>query len=138
MALVCSYFIWQAYEIFVQRDKWSSSLYSAYGNFETWWNKHFKRYVMKEFAYTMPEQKSLHPYRNKVTMVFGYMYGFGTLLLFSGDKWASYLLIVPHLLHALITNAPNSATNYKNFSLQEQSYLLDVLIFAALVIISGS
>jgi hypothetical protein len=116
VALICSYFLWQTYEIFMHREKWSSSLYSAYGNFETWWNKHFKRYVMKEFAYTMPEQKTLHPYRNKATMVFGYMYGFGSLLLISGEKWAAYVLLIPHLMHALITNAPNSATSYKNFS----------------------
>jgi hypothetical protein len=138
VALVCSYFLFQTYEIFMYKDKWSSSLYSAYGNFETWWNKHAKRLVMKEFAYTMPEQRSLHPYRNKITMILGYLYGFGSLWLLSGDKWASLVLLVPHLIHALITNAPNSATSYKNFSSQEQSYLLDILIAFALLMISGS
>ena len=53
--LMCSYFLFQTYEIFMNKDKWASSLYSAYGNFETWWNKHFKRYVWDEFAYQMPD-----------------------------------------------------------------------------------
>jgi hypothetical protein len=120
------------------KDKWASSFYSAYGNFETWWNKHAKRLVMKEFAYSMPEQKALHAYKHMVTMAFGYLYGFGSLLLLSGDKWASLILLVPHVAHSLITNAPNSATSYKNFSIQEQSYLLDGIIVAALLLISGS
>lgn len=114
------------------------TFYSAYGNFEVWWNKHAKRLVMKEFAYTMPDQKSLHPYKLKATMLFGYLYGFGSLLLLSGEKWAALILLVPHVAHSLITNAPNSATNYKNFSTQEQSYLLDLMIFGALIMISGS
>lgn len=50
-------------------------------------------------------------------MLFGYMYGFGSLLLLSGEKWAALVLLVPHVMHALITNAPNSATSYKNFSI---------------------
>jgi hypothetical protein len=138
VVLVCSYFFWQAYEIFMHKDKWASSFYSAYGNFETWWNKHAKRLVMKEFAYTMPEQKALHAYKHMATMAFGYMYGFGSLLLLSGEKWAALILLVPHCMHALITNAPNSATSYKNFSIQEQSYLLDTIIAAVLILISGS
>jgi len=93
---------------------------------------------MKEFAYTMPEQRSLHSYRQKITMVFGYLYGFGSLSLITGEKWAGLILLVPHLMHTLITNAPNSATSYKNFSYQEQSYLLDTMLIAALVMITGS
>ena len=93
---------------------------------------------MKEFAYSFPEQKALHAYKHIATMAFGYLYGFGSLLLLSGEKWAALVLLVPHVMHALITNAPNSATSYKNFSVQEQSYLLDLIITAALVMITGS
>ena len=130
--------MFQAYEIFKHQEKWSSSLYSAYGNFETWWNKHANRLVMKEFAYEMPDQRSLHPYKQKATMFMGYLYGFGSLLLLTGEKWAAMILLVPHVIHALITNAPNSATSYKGFSIQEQSYILDIIIIAALVMITGS
>lgn len=94
--------------------------------------------MMKEFAYEMPNQRTLHPYKQKATMIMGYMYGFGSLLLLTGEKWAALLLLVPHVIHALITNAPNSATSYKGYSTQEQSYILDIMILAALVMVSGS
>ena len=122
----------------MHKQKWASSLYSAYGNFESWWNKHAKRYVMKEFAYEMPNQRTLHPYKEKATMMLGYLYGFGSLLLLTGEKWAALLLLVPQLIHTVITNSPNVATNYKGFSVSEQSYILDFLIIAALVFITGS
>ena len=93
---------------------------------------------MKEFAYTLPAQRDLYPYKHKATIMLGYLYGFGSLLLLTGEKWASLILLVPQIAHALLTNAPNSATSYKGFSTQEQSYLLDLMLVAALVMVSGS
>ena len=93
----------------MNKEKWASSLYSAYGNFETWWNKHFKRLVMTEFAYTMPEQRDLYPYKQKATIFLGYAYGFGTLLLLTGERFAPLICCIPHIIHAVITNAPSQA-----------------------------
>ena len=53
--LLISYFAYNAYEIYSNKDKWASSFYSAYGNFESWWNKHFKRNLWKDFQYSMPD-----------------------------------------------------------------------------------
>lgn len=47
--LLSAFFIYQAYEIFFNKDKWASSFYSAYGNFEEYWNKHLRPTLMKEF-----------------------------------------------------------------------------------------
>ena len=53
--LLCAYFLYNCYEIYNAKDKWASSFYSAYGNFESWWNKQFKRRLMNEFAFTAPD-----------------------------------------------------------------------------------
>jgi len=135
--LLCAYFGYQAYEIFFNKEKWASSLYSAYGNFEEWWNKSFKRLVWKEFAYTMPNQRDFYPYKQKATLILGYMYGFGSLLLLTGEKWAALILLVPHCLHALLTNAPSSATTYNGFNLMQQSWINDLLIACALIMVTG-
>jgi hypothetical protein len=49
VVLMSSYFMYQAYEIFFNKEKWAGSLYSAYGNFEEWWNKQLIPNLMKEF-----------------------------------------------------------------------------------------
>ena len=36
-------------KIFFNKEKWAGSLYSAYGNFEEWWNKQLIPNLMKEF-----------------------------------------------------------------------------------------
>lgn len=46
--------MYQAYEIFFNKEKWASSFYSAYGNFEEYWNKHVVKSLMKELQYKMP------------------------------------------------------------------------------------
>ena len=107
--LLCSVFVYNAYEIYIAKDKWASSFYSAYGNFESWWNKQFKRKLMKEFAFTAPDQKELYPYKIKVTMIIGYMYTFGTLLLLTGEALAALILVVPHFVVSLVTNGPTFA-----------------------------
>lgn len=53
--LLTSYFLYQAYDIYMFRDRWTSQMYSSYGAFESWWNKQYKRLLMNEFAYTMPD-----------------------------------------------------------------------------------
>jgi hypothetical protein len=41
-------------------------------------------------------------------MAMGYMYGFGALLLWTGEKWASLILIVPHLIQTILVNSPSA------------------------------
>lgn len=53
--LLSSYFLYQAYEIYYNKEKWASSFYSAYGNFEEYWNKHFKKNLLREFQYGLPK-----------------------------------------------------------------------------------
>ena len=138
VALMCSYFLYQTYQIFMFKDKWASSFYSAYGNFETWWNKHFKRLVMEEFAYTMPDQHDLYPYKHKVTIGIGYAFGFGSLLLLTGEKYSALLLCVPHVIVSVITNAPSQAKTVTTFGPSEQAWLLDLMIFISMILITGS
>ena len=135
---MCSYFIYQAYEIFMNKDKWASSLYSAYGNFETWWNKHFKRLVMEEFAYTMPDQHDLYPYKAKITLGLGYLFGVGSLLLLTGEKWSALIICIPHLIVSVITNAPSQAKTATTFGPFEQAWLFDLAIFISMIMITGS
>ena len=109
VVLFCAYFLFNVYEIYSNKDKWASSFYSAYGNFESWWNKQFKRTLMKEFAFTFPDQKELYPYKSKVTMIVGYAYGFGSLLFLTGETLAALILVVPHFVVSLVTNGPTFA-----------------------------
>ena len=55
VVLFTAFFLYQCYEIYSHQDRWVSSFYSSYGAFESWWNKQFKRTIMNEFAYTMPD-----------------------------------------------------------------------------------
>jgi hypothetical protein len=41
-------------------------------------------------------------------MAMGYMYAFGALLLWTGEKWASIILIVPHLIQIVLVNSPSA------------------------------
>ena len=107
--LLCAYFFYQAYEIYTAKDKWASTFYSNYGSFESWWNKQFKRTVMNEFAYTMPDQRELYPYKAKVALFYGYACAFGSLLLFTGEKWASLILMISGSAYALIIHGPIQA-----------------------------
>ena len=104
--LLCSFFLYQAFEIYQRKDKWASNLYSTYGAFESWWNKQFKRVIMNEFAYTMPDQKELYPYKAKATLVYGYVCAFGSLLLLTGEKYATLLLVYPQIFYSVIFHGP--------------------------------
>ena len=138
VVLMTSYFLFQAYEIFMNKDKWASSFYSAYGNFEMWWNKHFKRLVWNEFAYEMPDQRDMYPFKAKVALALGYGYGFGTLLLLTGEKWAALILCIPHLIVSVITNAPSQAKTSTMFGTAEQGWCFDLMILFSMIMITGS
>ena len=104
--LFIAYFCFQCYEIYSGKDKYASKFYSAYGQFESWWNKNFKRTIMNEFAYTMPDQKELYPYKAKVTMFMGYFWAFGSLWLVTGDTTAALLLLPTQIIHSAVTHGP--------------------------------
>ena len=93
---------------------------------------------MNEFAYTMPDQKLLSPYRVKVAMGFLYANGFGSLLLWTGEKYAALILLVPLFLYSVILNGPNYAKTQTVFGRQEQGWYLDCILMAACVMMSGS
>ena len=136
--LLTAYFMHLVYEIYSNKDKWASNFYSSYGVFENWWNKQFKRTLMNEFAYTVPAQSTLQPYRQKGTVVMGYCYGFGSLLLWTGEIWASLILLVPHVLHSLIIHGPIYAKTQTFFDRADQAWVLDFTIIAALLMVTGS
>jgi hypothetical protein len=46
----------------------------------------------------MPMQKEIYPYKLKIALVMQYLYGFGGLLLWTGEKWAVLILILPHIV----------------------------------------
>lgn len=114
--LLSTYFLYQAYEIYNHKDKWASSFYSAYGNFEEYWNKHFKKNLMRELQVSMPKQKELYPYKLKAAMIMGYLYGFGSLLLWTGEKWATVILIVPHIIQTVLVNSPSAQMKLGSFN----------------------
>lgn len=93
-----SYFLYQAYEVFFNKEKWASSLYSAYGKFEEYWNKHLRKRLINEFSYSVPAQKAVYPYKYKASLIMGYLYGFGGLFLWTGERWAPLILLVPHTI----------------------------------------
>ena len=137
-ALLCSFFFYQVYEIYQNKDKWASNLYSTYGAFESWWNKQFKRTLMNEFAYTMPDQKELYPYKAKATLIFGYVCAFGSLLLLTGEKFAVLLLIWPQLIYSIIFHGPMYAKTQTAFGRAEQAWVLDFALIFALIMVTGS
>ena len=126
------------YEIYTHKERWASNFYSSYGSFETWWNKNFKRTLMKEFAYTMPDQKELYPYKQKAAVVAAYVWGFGSLLLWTGEKFAALLLLFPHVAYTLILHGPLQAKTMTTFQRADQAMLLDFAIVATLLMITGS
>ena len=138
LLLLCAYFCFQAYEIYTNKNKWASSFYSSYGSFETWWNKNFKRTVMNEFAYTMPDQKLLQPYKTKAALVYGYGNAFGSLLLLTGEKWASLILMIPAVAYALVIHGPIEQKTQTQFGRAEQAWVIDFAIIFALFAITGS
>ena len=64
---------------------------------------------MNEFAYSVPDQKDLYPYKAKAAIIFGYCCAFGSLLLWTGEKWAALILMVPHFILSMVTNGPTYA-----------------------------
>ena len=80
----------------------------------------------------------MYPYKAKATLILGYMYGFGAILLFTGEKWASLILCVPHLIVSVITNAPSQAKKQTTFGAQEQAPMFDLMILIAMIMITGS
>jgi hypothetical protein len=68
----------------------------------------------------VPVQKELYPYKQKAAMIMGYMYGFGSLLLWTGEKFAPLILIVPHLIQMILVNSPSAQSKLGAYSLQSQ------------------
>jgi len=68
----------------------------------------------------------------------GYLYGFGALLLWTGEKWASLILIVPHLIQTVLVNSPSAQLNISKYNSQQQSLELDLIILAGLIMLTGS
>ena len=93
-----SYFLYQAYEIFFQTEKWASSFYSAYGSFELNWNKNVKPTLPKGFDFKVPEQKLIYPWKQKIAIVIGYAYLAGSLLMITGDTAFACILLIPHIV----------------------------------------
>lgn len=81
----------------------------------------------------MPVQKELYPYKLKAAMFMGYAYGFGSLLLWTGEKFAPLILIVPHLLQMILVNSPSSQQKLGVYSLQSQQLCMDGIILCALI-----
>ena len=46
--LVVGFFVFQAYDIFMNKDAWASGFYSRFGDFTGWWNKEIGIVVMPE------------------------------------------------------------------------------------------
>lgn len=63
---------------------------------------------MKELQYSVPKQKELYPYKLKAAMMMGYLYGIGSLLLWTGEKWATLILFVPHVIQMVMVNSPSA------------------------------
>ena len=133
-----SYFVYNAFEIYLSTDIWAVSFYSAYFNFESWWDKHVKRNLWKDFQYSLPEFGALYPYTQKATIIFGYLYAFGGLLLLNGEKSAALILAIPHFLHSVVTSGPSFAKTQTVFGTSEQAPFMDFMIFATLILITGS
>ena len=91
---------------------------------------------MKEFAYTMPDQKELYPYKAKVALGYGYACAFGSLLLWTGEKWASIILMISGAVYGLIIHGPMQAKT--SFGRAEQAWVIDFAIIFALFAITGS
>ncbi len=77
-----------------------------------------KKNLIKEFQYTLPRQKEVYIYKHKAAMFMGYLYGFGALLLWTGEKWASLILIVPHLIQTILVNSPSAQLNVSKYNQQ--------------------
>ena len=131
-------FLYTAYDIYMNKDKWASSFYSAYGSFESWWNKIYKRQILKEFAYTMPDQQLLRPYRAKAALCIMYASGLGSLLLWTGEKWAAMILLIPQIILSAIYHGPLQQKTQTVFGRAEQAWIIDVMIMCALLMITGS
>ena len=63
----------------------------------------------------------------------GYAYGFGSLLLWTGEKLAPLVLIVPHLLQMVLVNSPSAQSKLGSYSLQSQQLCLDGIILVGLI-----
>jgi len=68
----------------------------------------------------------------------GYLYGFGAIFLWTGEKWASLILIVPHLVQTVLVNSPSAQLNISKYNLQQQSLELDLIILAGLFMLTGA
>ena len=86
----------------------------------------------------MPDQREMYPYKAKVALALGYAYGFGTLLLLTGEKWAALILCIPHLIVSVITNAPSQAKTSTMFGTAEQGWCFDLMILFSMIMITGS
>ena len=138
MVLLTAFFLFQAYEVYASKEKWASTFYSSYGSFESWWNKQFKRTLMPEFAYTMPDQKELYPYKNKAALFFAYFYAFGSLLLLTGEKFASVIIMAAAIVQAIVSHGPMYAKTQTTFGRAEQAWVIDFAIICVLFVVTGS
>ena len=71
-------------------------------------------------------------------MMMGYAWAFGSLLLWTGEKWAALILLVPHVLFTVVVNGPTQAKTMTTFGRMDQAWVLDFAIVAALLMITGS
>lgn len=79
-----------------------------------------KKSLIRELQYSVPVQRELYPYKYKVTLIMGYAYGFGGLLLWTGEKWAPLILMVPHVIQTVLVNSPSPQQRLGFYNLQQQ------------------
>ena len=61
---------------------------------------------MKDFTFEMPDHKQFEPYRVNIAMGFLYTLGFGSLLLWIGERYAALILLVPLFFFSTFVNIP--------------------------------
>ena len=61
----------------------------------------------------MPAQREAYPYKSTATQVFSYIYIIGVVMTITGEKIGTLALIVGHVAHSLIANAPRHEDRFK-------------------------
>lgn len=86
---MCAYFLYQAYEIWSNQEKWASRMMSNYKGFEKWWNKQLcKDATLKNFLWQVPAYGDVSPQRSRICLVFMYCNLVGALLLSGANEWS--------------------------------------------------
>ena len=66
------------------------------------------------------------------------MNAFGSLLLLTGEKWASLLLMIPFAVYSFVVHGPIEAKTQTMFGRAEQAWVFDFALIFALFAITGS